>query len=116
MRSSPRTAYELRESQVSTPPQVVSLFWRLLRKYRKQRLDRVIDLGAGDGRFARGGQYRRYDGVEIDRAPAGRRRPPLPPGARVHRKCAFRFEPDGYDAAIGNPPYVRHHDIETKWR
>ena len=30
--------------------------------------------------------------------------------------CAFRFKPDGYDAAIGNPPYVRHHDIETKWR
>lgn len=116
MRSSPRTAYELRESQVSTPPQVVSLFWRLLRKHRKRRLDKVVDLGAGDARFAKNGHYRRYDGVEIDRAPVGRPGPRLPAGAQLHRMCAFRFEPDGYDAAIGNPPYVRHHDIETKWR
>jgi hypothetical protein len=114
MRSSPRKAYELRESQVSTPPEVVSLFWRLLRTRRKKSLSKVLDLGAGDARFAVKGHYNRYDGVEIDKQPA--KPVTLPTGAHLHRMCAFRYERGGFDACIGNPPYVRHHDIETRWR
>jgi hypothetical protein len=28
----------------------------------------------------------------------------------------FRHEGAGYDACIGNPPYARHHDIQSPWK
>ncbi|TMJ04318.1 MAG: class I SAM-dependent methyltransferase [Alphaproteobacteria bacterium] len=74
----------------------------------------MLDLGAGDTRFAAGGHFTRYDGVEIDaNASIGVR---LPNTVRVFTTCAFAFEAKGYDACIGNPPYVRHHDVEPRWR
>jgi len=39
----PKTAYELRASQVDTPQPVVSLFWDVL-KQRRERFDRVLDI------------------------------------------------------------------------
>lgn len=108
-----KSAYELRRSQVSTPLEVISLFWKLVRRFRPT-LGRVLDLGAGDARFASGGHYRKYDGVEID--PQACRGISLPENVRIHRTCAFRLKEDGYEACIGNPPYVRHHDIEDEWR
>jgi hypothetical protein len=108
-----KTAYELRQSQVSTPPEVVALFWRLLREHRAET-GKVLDLGAGDGRFARGGHFERYDGIEID--PSASQGAVLPANANIEIGCAFAIAKNGYDACIGNPPYVRHHDIEQPWK
>ena len=109
-----KTAYELANSQVDTPLDVVSIFWRIVHRYRKQ-ISSVLDLGAGDGRFALGaGRYKEYVGVELDKT----RRPVtgLPASATIEYGCAFRHEGTGYAACVGNPPYVRHHDLETAWR
>lgn len=108
-----KTAYELGRSQVSTPPAIVKIFWRITHRYRT-RFSRVLDLGAGDGRFALGGRYASYEGLEIDKE----RRPlaELPQHATIHYKCAFTHDDDGYAACIGNPPYVRHHDLDETWR
>jgi len=111
----PKTAYELSASQVYTPPGVVSLFWRLLHQ-RRRRFDRVLDMGAGDGRFAVGGRYARYDGIEIDPARAAIAKKNIPRNGRIFNRCAFEHAADQYDACIGNPPYVRHHDIEPPWK
>lgn len=111
--SKQKTAYELARSQVSTPLEVVKLFWRITHGYRS-RFSHVLDLGAGDGRFALGGRYGSYEGVEIDttRQPlAG-----LPQRATIRYKCAFKHDGRGYAACIGNPPYVRHHDLDQTWR
>lgn len=107
------TAYELSESQVETPQAIVTLFWRLARRHRS-RLGSVLDLGAGDGRFARGGMFEQYIGVEIDKNRAAGAEP-LPNG-KVLLGCAFHHHGAGYDACIGNPPYARHHDIESVWK
>lgn len=108
-----KTAYQLRLSQVQTPNNIITLFWQLIRDKRPS-LSRVLDLGAGDGRFAYGGHYRRYEGIEID--PEVSRGAKLPPGAHLITGCAFRHPDTGYDACVGNPPYVRHHDIESPWK
>lgn len=109
----PRTYYELRNSQVSTPAPIVSFYWDIVRQHRPQ-LNRVLDLGAGDARFSFGGHYEQYVGVEIDPDAVSQIR--LPQRSRVEVGCAFRFEDTGFDACIGNPPYVRHHDIESPWK
>lgn len=108
-----RTAYELSESQVTTPELVVSLFWQLARRRRKH-LGSVLDVGAGDCRFAIGGSFERYTGVEIDRRRVAVAIPP--PNGRIVLGCAFRHGEGGYDACIGNPPYARHHDIQSPWK
>lgn len=106
-----KSNYEFRECQVFTPPEVVKLFWKLVREHRP-RLESVLDLGAGDGRFATGGHYSRYLGIEIDRETS---RAPLPDNAKVRYGCAFQASAKNWDAVIGNPPYVRHHYIELPW-
>lgn len=108
-----KSAYELSESQVETPKNVVSLFWRLARRQRKT-LGTVVDLGAGDCRFAHGGVYKQYIGLEIDRQRSAGAR--LPAKGKLVHTCAFRHDGANYDACIGNPPYVRHHDIESPWK
>lgn len=108
-----KSAYELSESQVATPKKVVTLFWRLARQNRKQ-LGTVVDMGAGDCRFAQGGHYSRYVGVEIDRKRSLTAK--LPRNGTLINTCAFRHANTGYDACIGNPPYVRHHDLESPWK
>ncbi len=108
-----KSAYELSESQVATPKRIVSLFWRLTRQQRGE-LGSVIDMGAGDCRFAQGGMFRRYVGVEIDRKRSTTAR--LPANGELIHSCAFRHGGRDYDACIGNPPYVRHHDIESPWK
>jgi hypothetical protein len=108
-----KSTYELRQSQVHTPKPIVELFWSLL-KERRQSFPRVLDLGAGDGRFAVPGTYKRYTGIEID--PNAARKAQLPKGAKIEVGCAFRHKGRGYNACIGNPPYVRHHSIESPWK
>ena len=106
-----KTFYEFRQAQVFTPPEVIRLFWDIVSQ-RRERLDSVLDLGAGDGRFAKGGKYRRYLGIEIDHAtPKGT----LPANATLRYGCAFQLAGKDWDAVIGNPPYVRHHYIELPW-
>lgn len=108
-----RTAYELARSQVKTPQDIVRVFWKITHAYRS-RFSRVLDLGAGDGRFAVGGRLGSYEGVEID--PSQRPSLKLPQRARIVYSCAFEHEGTGYAACIGNPPYVRHHDLDERWR
>ncbi len=107
------TGYGLDRCQIDTPDNVVDGFWKVLKRHR-QAIGDVVDLGAGDGRFAFGGSYRLYHGYEIDRTrlPVGS----LPNSANVFHKCAFEIEREDYDVCVGNPPYVRHHDIEAGWR
>jgi hypothetical protein len=71
-------------------------------------------MGAGDCRFARGGHFDRYVGVEIDRGRVDTAKPPE--NGQVVHDCVFRHEGRDYDACIGNPPYLRHHDIEAPWK
>lgn len=108
-----KAAYELARSQVVTPSEVVQLFWRITHQYQSH-FSRVLDLGAGDGRFAINGRYSSYEGVEIDtnRVPLS----DLPANAKIIYNCAFEHQKRGYAACIGNPPYVRHHDIDENWR
>lgn len=108
-----RTAYELSQSQVTTPEAVVKFFWKLVNQHRK-RLDCVLDMGAGDCRFAVGGNFQRYVGVEIDSDKVVAASPPR--NGEIIHSCVFRYEPSGFDACIGNPPYARHHDIESEWK
>ncbi|KAF0206376.1 MAG: site-specific [Gallionellaceae bacterium] len=127
----PRTYYELSNSQVSTPAPIVSFYWDIVKQYRPQ-LQRVIDLGAGDARFSHGGHFEEYVGVEIDPNAVQHIRPSSPKQiksspntfeqiqltsrSRIELGCAFRFKETGFSACIGNPPYVRHHDIESPWK
>jgi len=108
-----RSSYQLSRSQVDTPPTIATLTWEIVSQYRK-RVTRVLDLGAGDGRFAFSGTYQTYEGVEIDRRRV--KGLELPTNAHIHVGCAFVFPGDRYSLCIGNPPYVRHHDLEEKWR
>ena len=109
----PRTAYELNESQVSTPTRAISLFWKLTKQHH-EHLGSVLDMGADDCRFAKGGRFDRYVGVEIDGDRVARAKPPAN-GSIIHT-CIFKHNESGYDACIGNPPYARHHDIESSWK
>jgi tRNA1(Val) A37 N6-methylase TrmN6 len=99
--------------QIFTPPDVISFYWKLL-KIHRPTINRVLDLGAGDGRFALGGYYHQYDGVEINKK--HERIANLPSNANLFYKCVFNFEQSNYDGCVGNPPYVRHHEIDAKWR
>ena len=97
--------------QITTPSSVVRFIWEQVAS-RRRRIGSVIDLGAGDGRFATQGRYRSYLGLEID--PDQASRPALPANARVVRKCVL--ESSGkFDLAIGNPPFIRNQDLAKTW-
>ncbi|MDR7015039.1 Eco57I restriction-modification methylase domain-containing protein [Acinetobacter sp. 3657] len=111
----PKTYYELSASQVSTPEDVVSFFWSLVKQYRTDPLKNIVDFGAGDARFSQSDHFEHYLGIEID------------PNAivssfskntriKIINDCAFNLKEKNFDACIGNPPYVRHHDIESPWK
>jgi hypothetical protein len=91
----------------------VELFWRLTHQHRA-RVGGVLDMGAGDCRFARHGRFQRYVGVEIDSSRS--RCAVLPQNAKLISNCVFKHRAREYDACIGNPPYVRHHYIEGPWK
>lgn len=110
---SQKTAYELARSQVETPVSIVRFVWNMAGRYRRCPTT-VLDLGAGDGRFAIGGKYGSYLGVEIDRKRM--HQAVLPYNARFHIGCAFAHRGNGFSLCIGNPPYVRHHDLDESWR
>jgi hypothetical protein len=99
--------------QVDTPPDLVELTWREVRR-RRPAIGKVVDFGAGDGRFAQGGPYTEYLGFEIDARRAPRK--PLPQGASIVHACAFSQIVSDAQICIGNPPFVRNQDLPEGWR
>jgi type I restriction-modification system DNA methylase subunit len=78
----------------------------------RESIGRVVDFGAGDGRFARFGQYASYHGYEIDETLVA----PLPTNAHLVNACAFSTPINDADICIGNPPFVRNQDLPSGWR
>ena len=99
--------------QHDTPTDVVSRVWTLI-KTRRSNISKVVDFGAGDGRFASGGEYERYIGYEID--PERGRNPQLPKGAAIIHSCAFSSSITDASLCVGNPPFVRNQDLPRDWR
>lgn len=102
--------------QVETPPDIVRLVWSLASELRHgQTFDSALDLGAGDGRFSQAvGLYRNYTGIEIDKMKA--HHAILPPEAELVVADALQWEGSDYSICVGNPPYIRHHGLESAWR
>lgn len=100
--------------QVDTPEDIVHKVWGHIYERRPMPIGKVVDFGAGDGRFARGQRYIEYRGYEID--PRRRPKEPLPECASLLHQCAFSEQLDDADVCIGNPPYVRHQDLPVGWR
>lgn len=105
----------LSRCQVDTPEKIVSFVWEIINSHRSELIN-IVDLGAGNGRFAAHNKlkYRSYTGYEID----GSRTEEiyLPENAIIEKRCAFGIDSGGYDLCIGNPPYVRHHDLDAGWQ
>ncbi len=102
----------LSRCQVDTPAQIVQLLWDLVNRARPDA-GAVVDFGCGDARFASAGVYQSYTGFEID----PKRAPAKANGVDVRVACAFaaRGTRGQYSTCVGNPPYVRHHDLGTEW-
>lgn len=98
--------------QVDTPDQIVQLAWKLTHQI-KALYPKVIDFGAGDGRFAYHGNYENYLGIEFDELRIPKTK--LSQKAEVVRGCAFSYSSADNDLCIGNPPFVRHHDVDKSW-
>lgn len=89
---------------------------------------RVIDPGVGSGRFLlrAAHHFRKADliGVELDPLAAAIARGNLAAAGLKNRSCIvvgdYRAEEaidnDGRSLFVGNPPYVRHHLIEPRWK
>ena len=99
--------------QVDTPDPLVQHVWKEV-LLRRKNPSKVVDFGAGDGRFARYGHFASYTGVEID----GQRclAAALPKNAKLIHSCAFSLTIGDADLCIGNPPYVRNQDLPLGWR
>lgn len=99
--------------QVDTPSDVVDATWRHVDQLRKS-VGKVVDFGAGDGRFSRAGRYQSYLGYEIDSRRSQSAK--LPKGATITHRCAFSDVIHDADVCIGNPPFVRNQDLPLGWR
>lgn len=99
--------------QVDTPSTLVGAAWKHVQDLRKD-IHTVIDFGAGDGRFAFRGKYKRYIGYEID--PSRSENNLLPRNAKILNQCAFERPIKNADLCIGNPPFVRNQDLPLGWR
>lgn len=99
--------------QVETPDGLVQATWHHVHGLRPQ-IGKVVDFGAGDGRFSRYGRYRQYVGYEIDTELCAKS--DLPDTASLINKCAFSDEVMDADVCIGNPPFVRNQDLPVGWR
>jgi hypothetical protein len=99
--------------QVDTPIEVIEKVWEEI-SARRANLPKVVDFGAGDGRFARHGKFGTYVGVEIDGWRCMNAK--LPDNARLIHSCVFNVAIADADACVGNPPYVRNQDLPIGWR
>jgi hypothetical protein len=98
--------------QVDTPGDIVSLVWKEVAE-RRPSVGSAVEFGAGDGRFARAGNFRQYLGYEVD---AERCSASEDLGRRLVTRCAFSHTAQDADVCIGNPPYVRNQDLPVGWR
>lgn len=99
--------------QVDTPDHLVRATWAHVSNLR-EKVDYVVDFGAGDGRFARAGIFKKYVGYEVD--PDRCAKAALPAKAALVNRCAFSDEISDADLCIGNPPFVRNQDLPLGWR
>ena len=99
--------------RVDTPAKVVVAAWQRVRLFRTEGVGKVVDLGAGDGRFALGGCYRSYVGYEIDQDRSAET--VLPAKAKLLTQCAFADDKSDADLCIENPPFVRNQQIPASW-
>ncbi|MDO9006056.1 MAG: Eco57I restriction-modification methylase domain-containing protein [Aquabacterium sp.] len=106
----------LQSCQVATPREIVDLVWAFARAQRpNHKFGKVIDLGAGDARFAfQADAYFDYQGVETDVSKISGVKLPL--GAEVLIGDAMQISLKDFDLCIGNPPYIRHHKLDPEWR
>jgi SAM-dependent methyltransferase len=101
-----------KKCQVYTPFEIIEKLWNML-SINKKTYKKVLDLGAGDGRFSLFGNYIEYLGIEIDK---DTKTIALPDNARIKNQCAFSLKEGDFDLCIGNPPYVRHQELESSWK
>lgn len=122
-----RSAVERREKgAVYTPKKIVKAMF----DWAEQRVDprRIIDPGVGSGRFIieAGRRFPQAEliGFEVDPLVALIARGNLAAAGLAERakviladyRTASLQPCDGPTLFIGNPPYVRHHQIEQKWK
>ena len=103
----------LQRCQVETPDGLVQATWHHVQQSRS-RVGKVVDFGAGDGRFSRYGRYRQYVGYEIDTTLCAKAA--LSEPASLINQCAFSNKVGDADVCIGNPPFVRNQDLPPGWR
>lgn len=103
----------LQRCQVETPDELVQATWRHIHESRPD-VGKVVDFGAGNGRFSRHGRYREYIGYEIDSSMYQGAQ--LSDRARLINQCAFSEKVIDADLCIGNPPFVRNQDLPPGWR
>ena len=99
--------------RIDTPRSLIDAAWAHVESLRGS-VGKVVDFGAGDGRFARTGTYRTYVGYEIDEERCRGAR--LPNNATLLNRCAFSDKITDADLCIGNPPFVRNQDLPIGWR
>ena len=103
----------LERCRVDTPFNLVTAVWAHVTKLRRS-VRKVLDFGAGDGRFSKTGRYCEYLGYEIDSSRYNST--DLPTNATILNKCAFLDNISDADLCIGNPPYVRNQYLPSQWR
>lgn len=106
-------SFFLEKGQVDTPHKLVESTWEHVHRLRPN-IGKVIDFGAGDGRFAGYGKFNYYLGLEIDAQRCVQSN--LAPNAEIQNKCAFSLNIDDADLCIGNPPFVRNQDLPKRWK
>ena len=99
--------------QIDTPQTIIDATWAHI-KLLRDSVGKVVDFGAGDGRFAKGRTYQEYVGYEIDEARC--KGVCLPDNAKLLNRCAFSDEVSDADICIGNPPFVRNQSLPTSWQ
>lgn len=122
-----RSARQRRSSgAVYTPPEIVNSMVGWI--YSKESPTRIVDPGSGSGRFAlkagRTFPHASLVAVELDPLAALLCRANLTAVGLDDRshvvvddyRRADLGRCDGVTAFVGNPPYVRHHQIEPRWK
>ena len=106
-------SFYLDRCRVDTPRNLVDATWAHIKSLRTS-IGKVVDFGAGNGRFAKGGFFETYIGYEIDEERC--RGACLPSNARLLNRCAFSDTISDADLCVGNPPFVRNQDLPAGWR
>ena len=110
---SPSREKRKRLGQVFTPEEVAHT---LVQWVIKSAADRLLDPACGDGRFL--GYHNHSTGVEFDAANVALARHRAPQ-ARVHRADFFQWAAitrERFDAAVGNPPFIRYQHFTGRTR